>query len=212
MKLSELVSIAPENVEKNVYGVEVDEYCVTRQFGVSEIGLIVKTSDEGIIDEDLVDVATDYVDAGCQVILEVPAECRVVTSYLYMLANNIGATISLLPPLTATPESIEHYGDRLCEFAREWLSDGQCHQMLEPVSGYFQYLINTAYGYQPDKIAIDEYMNSEFVENMEVSDMDHVKNKLQLVIYDEFGGEKMFIEWAHSLGDAIHKELTRLSN
>lgn len=211
MKLTELVAIAPEKVEKCVYGVEVDEYCATRQFGLEEIGLLVKSDDTGVIDEDVVDIATDYVDGGCHVILEVPADCQVNTGYMYMIANNVGAVIALLPPVKPSKDELDAYAERLCEYAREWLRDGQGHLRLEPVSGYFQYLVNLAFGYQPEFIAIDEYMKSDFVETMTIADMDLVKDKLQVAIYDEFGGKDAFQQWVHSLGKAVHNELVALS-
>lgn len=211
MKLTELVKIAPEKVEKCVYGIEVDEYCATRQFGLEEIGLIVEADDSGVISEDVVDIATDYVDSGCRVILEVPASCSVDSGYMYMIANNIGATISLLPPVNPTAEAVDAYAERLCTYAREWLRDGQSHLMLEPVSGFFQYLINRSFGYKPEFIAIDEYMKAEFVDSMDISDMDQVKEKLQETIFDEFGGEQEFQKWAHSLGKALQNELIAIS-
>lgn len=212
MKLTELVKLEPENIDKCVYGIVVDEYCATRQFGLEEIGLIVESDEYGAINEDVVDIATDYVDGGCRVILEVPFECNVKTSYMYMIANNIGATISLLPPIMPSNDEVNTYSDRLCDFAKEWLRDGQSHLMLEPVSGYFQYLINRAYGYKPEFISIDEYMKSEFVETMTLNDMDIVKDNLKAVIFDEFGGEDAFKEWAHSLGKAVHNEILALTN
>jgi hypothetical protein len=55
-------------------------------------------------------------------------------------------------------------------------------------------------------------MKSEFVDTMTLEDMDTVKEKLKETIYSEFGGEQSFKEWAHSLGEAIHKELTLMSS
>lgn len=211
MKLTELVEIAPEKVDKTVYGVEVDDYCVSRQFGVEEIGLVVEADENGVINEDVIDVATDYVDAGCKVLLEVHADCPVNSSYMYMMASNIGATISVLPPKNANDHEISLYADRLCEYAKEWINDGESHLMLEPVSGYFQYLINQAYGYQPEFIAIDEYMKTEFVKPLKVEDMDFIKDQLRETIFAAFDGESEFKKWAHSLGKALNTELIQLT-
>lgn len=203
MNLSELLK------EKNdapfeVFGVIVDKLFSETAKNVSKIGIVALTEGDAgdnysSVSLDVLDTVIAYISSGVDVILEVPFESNLAPNDTLILAMNCGMDISILPPVVVNKESLLGYANLLCKYAQCWLNQPNCDSQILPVSGYFQYLVASVFGFTPSVISDDRYTIDNFNSKMTVEEMDFVKDILRAKIYEIAGGEYEFEVFAHTM-------------
>lgn len=203
MNLSELLK-EKKDAPFEVFGVIVDKLFSETAKNVSKIGIVALTEGDAgdnysSVSLDVLDTVIAYISSGVDVILEVPFESNLAPNDTLILAMNCGMDISILPPVVVNKESLLGYANLLCKYAQCWLNQPNCDSQILPVSGYFQYLVASVFGFTPSVISDDRYTIDNFNSKMTVEEMDFVKDILRAKIYEIAGGEYEFEVFAHTM-------------
>lgn len=204
MKLSEL--LRSEELYSHVYGVDVDEESFTPPEGLEEISFSYKTDESGDIDETLLDVIISYGLSDLSVILEVAYEEDIDDiEYLMSVASNAGFSLSILPPLEITEESMQGYKERVSEFTDAFLSQKNFAKFLYPLSSYLEYLYLETFIDVSSFQASDEYMIHKFVNTTNEDFSDSFKAVMREKVFTHFGGEDGFRNFTRAIFAKIYE-------
>ena len=189
-----------------VSGVLVDEESFTPPEGVKEIGLLYRSDEDGDLDEDLLDVIISYGLTGVSVIMEIPFEETVDDpSYIMSVASNAGFSISLFPPEVDSEENREAYKERLSEFTQAFLNQKNFAKEIYPITSYLQYMYLENFVDVSNYQATDPYIIQKFVETTTEEFSDEFKLVMRGLVFEHFGGEAEFKEFAKALFYKIYK-------
>ena len=216
MKHTELLKL--ENKPAFAHGIVIDE--VPEQFvqdeNFKEIGIVARL-DNGANDFDVIDACIGYISNDVKVILEVPFDQDFNEDTLISEAMVTGYDLSIHPPYdfgseegmtedeirAAEAEIWEKYKQKLVNYTKAWLSYPNMTSSLYPVSGFLGYMVSEVFGYKPNSITEDPYIQNVYVNNIPADVMDDIKDELRIVIYEAFGGKEKFEVYAHSLASAV---------
>ena len=222
MKLNELLAKSPEELagyHGRFYGVECDGQYATKvlepEGGIQEISFWAELDDDPQVglSMDFIDTVLAYVPISKHVIIEIPFDMDFPAETAVAMANNFGTDLSVLPPLVDDGEEVpeemwERYAARLEEYTVAWLSKPNCSIEILPVVGYFQYLIQQAVSaYAPEQLSADPYMQGLYVKRIPTAQSDAFKDRLRVKIYDAFGGEQGFKQFAHTVCAGVRSRL-----
>jgi len=198
VRLSEIASL--DHCAPSRFGIEVDVESFTPPPGLREVGLVSRPGPGGDIDETVLDVAISYRLSDVAVALEIPAEQEDADPRVYVaMAANADLSLSLLPPVEETPETVAAYVRRVEAFAAAYLRHANYRRHLFPVTSYIEYMFAEAYGGGDVMHAKDEYVRSRFVSAMSDRAADAMKAAVRAVVLDAFGGEDGFAHLANAL-------------
>ncbi|MCT8162747.1 hypothetical protein IYR97_25550 (plasmid) [Pseudomonas fulva] len=121
--------------------------------------------------------------------IDVPYDTTVEAQEVIFLAESSGLSINLLPPPNATvvDERVEAYCDLIAEYARLSLGSANSNVRVSPIDGYMEYLLYVEMGYKPAVISTDDLMNLLYTDAMSEPVMDHVKARIEAVVYEVNG-------------------------
>lgn len=206
VKLSKLLdNPARYGNPSQVFGVDVDTESFTPPEFLKEIGVMYKTDEDGDLDEDVLDLIISYTLANVRVMLEIPAETDVLdASYLMSVAVNAGFNISLLPPVNPTEELNSNYIERLKVFTKVYLSQRNFAGEIYPITSYLQYMFMETFSDVSNFKPSDEYMIQKYVNTTTEEYSDSFKAEIRALIFDHFGGEKEFRNFAKAIYHRIY--------
>ncbi len=215
MKLTELHEFIAKQKENGqpvteVYGVEVDDYVHEIPEGLTEIGLIAKMNEEGDdLDDDLADVMTRYYkDANLRVILEIPFRLEHEVDEIVTNMQLLNYDVAILLPEGEKMHDEEAWNS-FYRVSKEYLEclfkNPKVKNQIYPVTSYFQYLIMEFNNYIPETLATDNYINSRYVEGVNIELMDKMKDKLRVDIHKQLEPMGGFDSYARSLNVAMAK-------
>ncbi len=191
----------------SVYSVEINKDSTKAEYSsppenLEEIGFLFAIDEDGMMNEDLMDIVISYRLANMPVVIEVPAklihEEKLDIKYLIQLANNVDFAISILPPnkqVDAEDCSIEDYGVIIGKIVDELLQKPNFDKFIYPVSNFFEYLMlenilpsEALKDFRPEQ----KYITDKFVQFMSKEDSDNFKNIIRNKLYDFYGGKENF--------------------
>ena len=222
MKLNSLLGKTPEELAEfhgRFYGVRCDEGFSTQVLslpnGIEEISFLAELDEDPQVglSMDFIDTVLAYVPIAKHVIIEVPFDMEFPAETAVAMANNFGTNLSVLPPIMsddgAVPDALwDQYSARLEEYAKAWLSKPNCSIEVLPVVGYFQYLVQQAVSnFEPKEMSSNPYMQGVYVKRIPPAQSDQLKARLKDVIYEAFGGEKAFRQFAHTVCAGVRTRL-----
>lgn len=217
MKLTELVSLNEETLKdkKTIYGIEVNEYVPDVIWHLEEIGLLLQyNEDNTYLHDDLLDVILDYKNAKTSVLLEVPFSPEHNLKTLNHACKVSHVDLSFLPPQgdEITDETWDIYKQQLVTATELWLENTNSKYVLFPCSGYFHYMIREYFDGKPKSISDDPYIVENFVDPIEMSIMDEIKDALRVVFIEHIGGEEEFEIYANSMAMTIGDKIVEMSD
>jgi len=201
-KLSEILATPEAELSAFHYGVEVDEESFTPPTPIKRIAFMLET-DEGEIDDTLMDVIISYALPGIDITLEIPAEAEAIDPHYYMsVAANAGFSLSLLPPMADSETPREQWIERLKAFTDAYFAQGNFGRFVYPVTSFLEYLFVERLSGAQTFEARDPYVRARFVEALDEADADAFKSALRAHIHEIFEGQEGFANFADGL---VHK-------
>ncbi|MFS1429235.1 hypothetical protein LMH73_019315 [Vibrio splendidus] len=219
MKLSELNAFLEEQSSqgteiRKIYGVEVDAYVAKIPAQLDEIGFVAKANeDEDDLDDDLIDVLSHYYKSTkgtLKIILEIPFDFELDAKSVIHNMHLLKFDTALMLPKDERIKSEDawmKFADQNIEYLNGLFDLTMVSKQVLPLNSYVQYLQMIENGYAPETITNDEYINSRYVEGVDIELMDKMKDKLRVAIYDKFGGEAEFRVYSHSLNAALRQHI-----
>lgn len=205
MLLQEIFNQENKGIERHFH-IEIDgnsngvEYSTPPE-ELKEISFLIKLSEDGTLDDDLLDIIVSYKLTKVNVTLEVPLSLfkddLVKVSYLINITHNLDIALSLLPNghRLSGEGTIDDYRKVLKSVVLELTKKPNFSKFIYPVSGYFQYLMmEVIIGKEKLKNLIpdDLYVVENFYNVLSTADSDSFKEDIREDIYDFYGGESEF--------------------
>jgi hypothetical protein len=208
MKFNELIKLKKEDLDgKSFYRIEVDNYVsLENQIdGVEEIGFLVKyNADNSYLDDDLIDIIIMLGNKDIRVLLEVPFSNNINIDIIHHLARSTRVNVSYLPPPVDSPKEIfQVFKDKIVKATELWLEQQNDDYVLFPSSGYFEYMIRRQFNGTSEAISTEKYAIENFVETMNIEDMDEIKSGIEAVFLEHLGGQEGFEIYANSIAAAL---------
>lgn len=203
---------APDVSERQmITGVEADIPDFTPPAGLERIAFTAKM-DGDKLDETLLDALIGSTMAGLDTIIEVPGDMTDADpSFFMMLAANLGASISLLPPdednigADSIEEAREQWYVRNEAFARQLLSMENFSRYLHPVSSFLEFMLAELLHPVDSMIPNDAYVVERFADPVAQPVIDELKKRLRTTIFDAAGGEAEFQTYARAMFQRIYR-------
>lgn len=206
MMLSEIIGLDDGDRSSAYYGVTVDVSNFTPPKNVKEVGLLY-ASEDGYLEDALMDVIIAYRLSDVNVILEIPCDTAVDAKYIMSIASNVGFSVSLLPP-DKSAGKLGEYNERILSFWDAYAAQGNFGGALYPITSFFEYMhIESILGHAADIKPNDFYIKTQFIEKMDQSDVDAMKHVLKERIYAHFGGSDSFGEYVSCVTSKIRQHV-----
>lgn len=136
--------------------------------------------------------------------IDVGADCSIDPSVVLQEAEAQGLNVRLmLPRDPSSIAAVEDYVERLDRYATLWLSQSAGNFSLTPLDGYLEYKFSVAMGHTPKDITTNQEMKFLFTDELPVEVMDFIKDRLDLVIQRELGGDEYFQAEVQKLAGAL---------
>jgi hypothetical protein len=226
MKLSELLSLTPEQAESHtsvargvfglsVYSVDVDTADdLTPPTWLKEIGVVLKINDQGEVDENVLDVAISYRLAKIKVMIEVPFmkdgpnEDYLIAS----IATNMQVALSFLPPEEDTEDAFQGYLEQTRRVCQAFFKRPNLDQMVMPITNYLEYLfVHLLVPDRPFQVK-DPYVLGAYATVLGDEKVDRLKDVIREETYLHFGGEEGFEVAAKALMSGIYGEAVKITD
>lgn len=193
-------------------GVVINGLPANFRIDLEEIGIIAEFTDS-TLSFDVIDTCFAYLSNDISVMLELPFGTKYPPGTMFVEVMSMLIDLSILPPGAYSDEIVSgddvrwaEYSDLVLEYTKIWLSHPMNDRNVYPISGFFGYMVAEQFGYRPDVISDDDYMDSIFVKKIPLTVMDPLKDKMRSLIYDHFGGKVGFESFAYSLANSIAKK------
>lgn len=193
----------------SAHGVKIDVDDVTVPEGIDEIGFIAEFSD-GEFSEETIDIVISAIMSEVDTTIEIPAAADVQDPrHIVATASSMDCSLALLPPEDTSDEAFDAFIERVLEFARAYVSQGNMSRRILPISSYLEYLFievlkpDLATEYSP----VDPQVVSQYHGVVTVERADAMKAKLRSVFHEAYGGEDGFRQFALSLMGAIYDRI-----
>lgn len=203
MLLQELFNESNKDL-KSAYAVELNTESMNAEFsippqGLEEIGFVFKVDEDGMLDENLMDIVISYRLTNLPIVMEVPPSLiitgKLEIKYLIQLANNVDFSIALLPPTRDEGVSMEQYKEIIGKTLDELFARPNFDKFIYPVSNFMEYLMlenilgkEKLTDFRPE----DKFVQSNFVNAMSKQDSDDFKQLIRTKLYEFYGGESGF--------------------
>lgn len=203
MKLNDLHSYIEQTNQTQFHGVEVENFDIEENYPfqkVTEIGLVAKINDKGVLEDDVIDTAIYAGLDNVHIIIEIPYDVGFDPEGLVKQAVGLSCDLSILPPdeveISKSTSIAKEYCDRIMSVA-DYILDTKSGSYsfsshLHPVYGFLTYMFSSRLNYYPEKITTDEYMDSRFTSNLPAEFIDDLKLSLEQRILEFYGGEEAF--------------------
>jgi len=206
MKLSEINELGADAKCGDYFNVEVDEAIIIPPPFLQGISVIAKM-DGDTLESDLIDVIISYATHGIELVLDVPAELDVDIQYLIHIAANAKISISFLPPKDLEDkELMEKYCDRLYVASKIICGQRNFTKMAYPINNHLEYLYLNAVSGIDAMSATDDYTKQSFISKLPLETVDHIKSYIKKGVFEFFGGEDEFTEFAKTLINKVVEE------
>lgn len=170
-------------------GVIIDVPVFTFPEGLKELGLVADSvNDKGELPVDIVDTLIAATVSNLKVTLEVPFTLAVDVNYLLeVFAGSLGVGVAFLPPESDDDAAWEAYCEgRLLPSVDFLMESAVCKGEVLPAISYFEYMVQRAFGYTPEKIAEDGYIQERFVDAFPEHRMEAVKPMIEARFLEHF--------------------------
>lgn len=202
----------PDFISPSVFGVEIDTDDISIPFGIQEIGLLAQT-ENGVLTEEVLDTAINMVLSNVSVILEFKPDVA-VSDFKHLVSTSaaIKSSLSFLPETSDDDTVFEAYCKKMEDLTRAFLNQPNMSQHVLPVSSYIFYMYleilnpEIASDFQPD----DLYILENFHEKMSVARSDYMKSKIRAVVFEHFGGEESFRDFALEMFASISESVKEM--
>lgn len=198
-----------ERTDTWTYGVEVDDLAFLHKTPLRAIGLVANYTDDGDLDDDTIDAATQLIIDGVDVTVELPHRSELPVQTLVTEAANLQIGLSFLPPGEgAGDDDWASYHTNLEAGVEAYFRQRNLGTSLFPISGYIEYLIGEHVGAEAPAIEdVDEYTRERFAKNVPQTRADAMKARLRDRVMEVVGGEA---GWRRMVNTVLHTATERL--
>lgn len=211
-----------ENINlKSIYSIELNEESVKTEYAtppeaLENVGFLFKVDQDGMIEENLLDIIISYKLTNLSVVVEVPAQLlvsgEIEPRYLLQLASNVDFSISLLPPGHPKVDSSvtqEQYQKIIDSFTDELLSRQNFDKEIMPITSFFQYVMMEKLLGEDKMKAFkieDIYVLENFATILSVENSDKFKASIRAKLYDFYGSQENFDSVAQLMFETLYNK------
>lgn len=187
---------------------------------IEEIGFIFKINENGMLDENLMDVVINYQLANVSILMEIPSQLisqgLLDVKYLLQLANNLNSSIILLPPnhkFVNNALTFEEYKSVVIKVLDQILSTPNFDKFVYPTSSFFEYLMLEqvlAKDVINSVIAENDYIKNNLSNDFSVDEKENLKEVVRQKLYHFYGGEKEFKLIAKTMMEEVYEKMKKI--